>query len=688
MMPGAGAARPRHGRIRGGYEAVRACAAPARPAAVDRRRAPEPKDGRVSKRRKTPQSPRAAAVGLQALLAAVFALIIVTVVGGLVWTTYRETAALSSEEATARFDALASTVAQRLRATFDPGLIMLDALAAMPLGRMEPLAAGRVILAIMQSDARRSPAVAAVQIGRDDGTALIVGRLDDDNREVAGAVYVFKVVTAGPDGLVQRTYHLDEQGRELAQTDTTPSDFDARNRPWYTASVVTPETITTPPYRYIGQRNIIGVTLARRATSEPGIVYGIDITLKRLSGTLTALKRSSGADLALFHPGGQLVAATEEAAEAAPDRPLIDGLPSITEAGNPLLSALFRAYAAGGAVRDKILSIDEEDYFVRFDRPGAETGLVTAISMPESVVLGPAASLRDRQLAIGLAAMVAAALVSLLAARQLTRPLGAVTRAISGISRFEFEASRARPSHIREIDELWTMVLMLERTLRTFTCYVPAHLVRSIARDRKVPMVGGIRQEVTVLFTDVEGFTSMSERADPHALMTQMSRYFGTIAAGVTASGGFVDKYIGDSVMAVWVSSPACQDHAARACAATLDIVARLEALNAAFRREGLPGIRTRYGLNTGAGIVGHVGSIDRLSYTVIGHTVNVASRLEQHNKQLGTTILVSEDVVKAAGAGFAFAPAGLAAIKGLSSGIRVYELRSAASADQTDTQL
>ncbi|WP_238310476.1 hypothetical protein [Methylobacterium organophilum] len=294
MMPGAGAARPRHGRIRGGYEAVRACAAPARPAAVDRRRAPEPKDGRVSKRRKTPQSPRAAAVGLQALLAAVFALIIVTVVGGLVWTTYRETAALSSEEATARFDALASTVAQRLRATFDPGLIMLDALAAMPLGRMEPLAAGRVILAIMQSDARRSPAVAAVQIGRDDGTALIVGRLDDDNREVAGAVYVFKVVTAAPDGLVQRTYHLDEQGRELAQTDTTPSDFDARNRPWYTASVVTPETITTPPYRYIGQRNIIGVTLARRATSEPGIVYGIDITLKRLSGTLTALKRSSG----------------------------------------------------------------------------------------------------------------------------------------------------------------------------------------------------------------------------------------------------------------------------------------------------------------------------------------------------------------------------------------------------------
>ena len=575
---------------------------------------------------------------LHTLVAVVFASIVVTVVGGLVAVTDRRMTALSSVEADERFDALASDVSQRMRANFDPGLATLDAVAAMPLGRMEPLAAAGVVGAVMRAGENRSSTVTAVQIGRSDGSAVIVVRLDEVQRRERGADYATKIVDAGAGGLVQRTYFYDEGGHELYHSDAMPSDFDARDRPWYGAALAGDAAIVTRPYRYIGQHDVVGLTVARRSTADAGVVFGIDITPEGLSEALAALKRSSGANLLVFDPEGRFVVGSE----AATSDDAAGGPPSATEEHSALQRALFRDYRDHGIARTRALSVDGGRFFVRYEGSVQVPGLIVAVSLPEAVVLGPAAALRDEQLLIGFGAVGAALLGSVLAARGLTRPLVVVTRRISAISAFEFVGARVPSSPIREVRDLWSMVRLLEHTLRTFARYVPDHLVQAVARDRVAPEVGGVRRSVTVLFTDVEDFTAISERESPQDMMRQISAYFGTISAVVASSGGFIDKYMGDSVMAVWISSSTHPDHVTRACAATREIARRVEKLNERFVSDGRPVLRTRYGLNTGEAIVGHVGSADRMSYTVIGHTVNLASRLEQQNKVCGTTVLAS----------------------------------------------
>jgi class 3 adenylate cyclase len=157
--------------------------------------------------------------------------------------------------------------------------------------------------------------------------------------------------------------------------------------------------------------------------------------------------------------------------------------------------------------------------------------------------------------------------------------------------------------------------------------------------------LGGTRQEITVLFTDVRDFTAIAEAADPDILMHQTSRYFSVLTEAFLAEEGTVDKFIGDAVMVFWNAPNPQPDHIERACRAALSAKAAGEKLNAQFEAEGLKPFFTRFGIHVGDAVVGNLGSSERMNYTALGNTVNLASRLEGLNKQFGTTILVSDDV-------------------------------------------
>jgi class 3 adenylate cyclase len=153
------------------------------------------------------------------------------------------------------------------------------------------------------------------------------------------------------------------------------------------------------------------------------------------------------------------------------------------------------------------------------------------------------------------------------------------------------------------------------------------------------------KQEITLVFTDVQGFTTIAESADPDMLMLQTSRYFSVLTEAFLAEGGTVDKFIGDAVMVFW-NAPIRRRTMSRAPAGRLlRPEAAGERLNAEFEAEGLKPFFTRFGIHVGEAVVGNVGSTERMNYTALGNTVNLAARLEGLNKQFGTTILVSEDV-------------------------------------------
>jgi adenylate cyclase len=212
------------------------------------------------------------------------------------------------------------------------------------------------------------------------------------------------------------------------------------------------------------------------------------------------------------------------------------------------------------------------------------------------------------------------------------------------------------------------------RVAGLFARYVSPDVVRELMEQEELEL-GGERKTISVLFSDIQGFTSMSEHVDPSELVDQLNEYFGDMVQAVDDQRGTLDKFIGDGMMALFGAPNDLPDHASRACAAALDMTERLEALNAKRCECGLGELVIRIGINTGEAIVGNVGSpLRRVEFTAIGDAVNLASRMESSSKELGAQILVSESTAQAANA-FSFAPRGSIVVKGRTQATAVFEL-------------
>ncbi len=187
-----------------------------------------------------------------------------------------------------------------------------------------------------------------------------------------------------------------------------------------------------------------------------------------------------------------------------------------------------------------------------------------------------------------------------------------------------------------------------KRAIRSyFSLYLSPTVVDRMLATGQRPALGGERREVTVLVSDIAGYTTMSERMPPERMVDLLNRYLTSAATAVERHGGFVDKFMGDGMLAVFGAPLADPDHARHAVAAARELL-RLTGTDPELVG-GAP-FRTRIGIATGPVVIGNVGSEKRLNYTVIGDTVNLAARLEGENKRHGTSILVSEETARLAG--------------------------------------
>jgi adenylate cyclase len=220
-----------------------------------------------------------------------------------------------------------------------------------------------------------------------------------------------------------------------------------------------------------------------------------------------------------------------------------------------------------------------------------------------------------------------------------------------------------------------TVDLEKRRTREAFSRYLNPELARMVSENPELLKLGGSRQDLTVLFSDIRGFTSISEGLPPETLVEILNEYLGEMTGIVFEHDGTLDKYIGDAIMAVWGAPVACENHAAQACSAALAMGRRLRERQQEWIDRGWPRIAAGIGLNTGEMVAGNMGSHHHLSYTVMGDNVNLGSRLEGLTKNYGVSLLVSEATLVAAGDGFIARELDLVAVKGKALPVRIFEI-------------
>ncbi len=213
-----------------------------------------------------------------------------------------------------------------------------------------------------------------------------------------------------------------------------------------------------------------------------------------------------------------------------------------------------------------------------------------------------------------------------------------------------------------------------KQAIRTmFSRYMSDEVISHLLEHPEKVRLGGERRRLTLFFSDLAGFTGLSEFLQPEELVQLLNEYLSAMTDIILEERGTVDKYEGDAIMAFWGAPLPLQDHALRACRAALRQQAALDSLNRQFEEIGWPRLHCRIGLHTGEAVVGNLGSRKRFDYTVIGDTVNLASRLEGLNKFYGTSILASETTVGECGGAIEFQELDWVAVKGRATPVGIF---------------
>jgi adenylate cyclase len=222
---------------------------------------------------------------------------------------------------------------------------------------------------------------------------------------------------------------------------------------------------------------------------------------------------------------------------------------------------------------------------------------------------------------------------------------------------------------------LGTDALERRRFRDSFARYLSRDVMAKVLAD--APSLQGEYREVSILFSDLRGFTTMSENRQPADIAAHLNEYFDAMTAAIFKHRGMINDFVGDAVMAVFGAPVTDSDHAWNAVQSALDMDRALDELNARWKRSGEVELRMGIGIHTGRVFAGNVGGRDRIKYTVIGDPVNVASRVEGLNKDLSTTLLITEETLAAVGDRVRVRDCGPVAVKGRVEKVRVFEVLS-----------
>ena len=520
------------------------------------------------------------------------------------------------------------------------------------------------------------PQFQSIYFGDENGDYFMTYR-DDDNTFVTKIVYRTKT----PSGI--RLIKKDLDHKLISDTFSSDLNYDPRTRPWYKSTKSEGRSIWTSEY-YLFTAKEPGITCAQPIFDENmnfvGAV-GVDFKLNEINNFLKSLKIGETGTAFLCNDAGEIFAHPAKVSfkRGNPRNPSNTNHPR-----SPAEEALKKG-PENDAInyyhktqKYKFNYIHKGERYISLFRPLSERydGKWTlGIIVPEDDFIGPIARIHETTLLFSFWLLIIAGFLTATLAKELTDPIHKAIVEADRIQNLDFDGEIDLQSPITEIQDMSNTMNSMKKALSSFKKYVPSEIVKELVKDRNEAKLEAEAAKITILFTDISNFSSISEQADPHDLVNQLAEYFDAIAKIIHNHNGTIDKYIGDSVMAFWGAPHPNEKQAEDACKASLEIEKTIQKLNSKWVSQGRKAFNTRIGINTGVSFIGNFGSSERFNYTAIGDSVNLANRLEGLNKVYDSEIIVSESTEKEAGNELIFRVLDIVAVKGRQQSVTVYQL-------------
>lgn len=473
-------------------------------------------------------------------------------------------------------------------------------------------------------------------------------------------------------------YFRDRDGHIIKKEALPSTSYDPRARLWYLQAKNTKKTEWTDIYSFAADGQL-GLTANSPVFDEHKQfmgAFGFDVSLNALT---RFVKNAS-----ITANGYSFIVTLKEDLVAYPKKGPFANLKEIPatlinthQTAIPLINDSLDMYKKTGK-RELTIKFQGEDYLVTYQPVPqlAKQGWLIGVVTPKSDFVYFLQWLNLITMIICFFILFVGILIVSNLISYVIKPIKNLVKETEKIKRFELDDSDIEVhSKIKEIDALQKAIFSMKKGLEQFQKYVPKDLVHQLIESGKETNIGGERKKLVVFFSDIQNFTSIAEYMDPNRLMIQVCEYLDALTRIIIEEKGTIDKYIGDSIMAFWGAPLPEKTPCTHAAFAALRCEEKLEELNKAWEKQGLPSLITRIGIHFGDAIVGNLGSSERLNYTALGDTINLTSRLESVNKIYKTKILVSEPVYQVLKNKFILRMVDRVVIIGRTQTIMLYEL-------------
>ncbi len=627
-------------------------------------------------------------VGLGVLVS----LLIAVTIGSVAWATFRITRAAILDLTSARVQELVAGLGARVRSHMNqavPAVELSRTLVGDSLLQQDSTSLGRNFVDVLRANPSFSWASYSDELGSFIGAY----------RNPAGEIHVSQTEIRGGES-ESLDYAVKEGNVWLPPTYEGNYGYDPREDLFYQEARKSGKRVWVGPYVFFDEA-VPGITCASPHFSRDGKLLGVftvDFNLNFLSRFVAELHFGDHGRVFILTQNGKVIAHPTLRVVEVTGKKSEGKLVGVSDVSDPILPAFYTFIQEHGILPASGKPQSSGAQFT-FEHAGQrfiagcrleeiERGLVWIVgaAAPEDDFMGVLARNRLATLIISIVALGLTVPLTVVLARRISVPLSSLSAEMAEIGNFHLAKRPRMATVFKEVALMDESLLNMTGSLRSFSYYVPTDLVRAMLASGQEATLQGHTRELTVYFSDIAGFTSIAEGMAPDQLVRYLSRYLDEMTGVVAAHGGTVDKFIGDAVMAFWGAPASITDHAARACEAALQSQRKLAELRATVAEQS-PALYARIGVATGEVLVGNIGSRERFNYTVMGDTVNLASRLEGLNKQYGTPILISEPTYEAAREGIVARPVDVVRVKGKQRGVKVYEPLCLASEDDAEAR-